>query len=232
MTPAATALTRDTERRPMARAEKVAAVAELTERFRSSAGAVLTEYRGLTVAQLERAAQVARRARHVRRGEEHADQDRGHRRGRGAEQLDRLLTGPSAIAFVERRRGRGGQGPARLRPGEPAAGDQGRRPRRQGADARRDRQAGRPRVARGAAGQAGRRHEGVHGAARRPRSPRCPPRWRRLAEALRRQASRAEEARRRGPARRRSRSAADGARPKTRRQPTAADERTAVRPTD
>src|ERR1700730_6635061 len=36
----------------MANAEKVAAVAELTERFKDSAGAVLTEYRGLTVAQL------------------------------------------------------------------------------------------------------------------------------------------------------------------------------------
>ena len=36
----------------MARAEKVAAVAELTERFQSSSGAVLTEYRGLSVAQL------------------------------------------------------------------------------------------------------------------------------------------------------------------------------------
>ena len=36
----------------MARAEKVSAVAELTERFQSSAGAVLTEYRGLSVAQL------------------------------------------------------------------------------------------------------------------------------------------------------------------------------------
>src|SRR4029077_5200490 len=41
-----------TERRHMANAEKVAAVAELTERFRGSSGAVLTEYRGLTVAQL------------------------------------------------------------------------------------------------------------------------------------------------------------------------------------
>src|SRR5216683_2153746 len=40
------------ERRHMANAEKVAAVAELTERFRDSSGAVLTEYRGLTVAQL------------------------------------------------------------------------------------------------------------------------------------------------------------------------------------
>ena len=32
----------------MARAEKVAAVAELTERFQSSSGAVLAEYRGLS----------------------------------------------------------------------------------------------------------------------------------------------------------------------------------------
>jgi large subunit ribosomal protein L10 len=36
----------------MANAEKVAAVAELTGWFRDSSGAVLTEYRGLTVAQL------------------------------------------------------------------------------------------------------------------------------------------------------------------------------------
>ena len=36
----------------MANAEKVAAVAELTDRFKDSSGAVLTEYRGLTVAQL------------------------------------------------------------------------------------------------------------------------------------------------------------------------------------
>ncbi|MEJ2579355.1 MAG: 50S ribosomal protein L10, partial [Kineosporiaceae bacterium] len=36
----------------MARPEKAAAVAELAERFRASNAAVLTEYRGLTVAQL------------------------------------------------------------------------------------------------------------------------------------------------------------------------------------
>ena len=37
----------------MARPDKAAAVAELTEEFRSSSAAVLTEYRGLTVAQLK-----------------------------------------------------------------------------------------------------------------------------------------------------------------------------------
>jgi large subunit ribosomal protein L10 len=36
----------------MANAEKVAAVAELTQAFQTSSGVVLTEYRGLTVAQL------------------------------------------------------------------------------------------------------------------------------------------------------------------------------------
>ena len=37
----------------MANAEKTAAVEELTGKFRESSGAVLTEYRGLTVAQLK-----------------------------------------------------------------------------------------------------------------------------------------------------------------------------------
>ena len=36
----------------MARPEKTAAVAEITERFQGSSAAVLTEYRGLTVTQL------------------------------------------------------------------------------------------------------------------------------------------------------------------------------------
>ena len=44
----------------MANAEKVTAVAELTERFRGSSGAVLTEYRGLTVAQLAEALRAKR----------------------------------------------------------------------------------------------------------------------------------------------------------------------------
>jgi large subunit ribosomal protein L10 len=84
----------------MARAEKVAAVAELTERFQSSSGAVLAEYRGLTVAQL---AQL----RHAL-GEQAtfsvvkntltklAAADAGI-----AAELEGLLTGPSAVAFVK-----------------------------------------------------------------------------------------------------------------------------------
>ena len=38
----------------MARPDKAAAVAELTDQFRSSNAALLTEYRGLTVAQLKK----------------------------------------------------------------------------------------------------------------------------------------------------------------------------------
>ena len=67
----------------MANAEKTAAVEELTGKFRESSGAVLTEYRGLTVAQLTRAARLPRGQRHVLCREEHAHEDRGDRGGRG-----------------------------------------------------------------------------------------------------------------------------------------------------
>ena len=84
----------------MANAEKVAAVAELTERFRSSSGAVLTEYRGLTVAQLAELrrslgddatfAVVKNTLTKI------AVTDAGL-----SDQLSSLLAGPSAVAFVD-----------------------------------------------------------------------------------------------------------------------------------
>ncbi len=84
----------------MANAEKVAAVAELTERFRGSSGAVLTEYRGLTVAQLAELrrslgghatfAVVKNTLTKIAVNEAGLD-----------EQLSSLLAGPSAIAFVD-----------------------------------------------------------------------------------------------------------------------------------
>ena len=84
----------------MANAEKVAAVAELTERFKGSSGAVLTEYRGLTVAQLAELrrslgdnatfAVVKNTLTKIAVTEAGLD-----------EQLSSLLAGPSAIAFVE-----------------------------------------------------------------------------------------------------------------------------------
>jgi large subunit ribosomal protein L10 len=84
----------------MANAEKVAAVAELKERFETSSGAVLANYRGLTVAQLAE----LRRALN-----EHASfavvkntlTKIAATEAGVADQLGGLLTGPSAIAFVK-----------------------------------------------------------------------------------------------------------------------------------
>jgi large subunit ribosomal protein L10 len=84
----------------MANAEKVAAVAELTERFKDSSGAVLTEYRGLTVAQLAELrkslgsnatfAVVKNTLTKI------AVTEAGL-----SDQLASMLAGPSAIAFVD-----------------------------------------------------------------------------------------------------------------------------------
>jgi large subunit ribosomal protein L10 len=84
----------------MPNAEKVATVAELTERFQTSSGAVLANYRGLTVAQLaelrrslgEQAtfAVVKNTLTKIAAAEAGV-----------ADQLGDLLTGPSAIAFVK-----------------------------------------------------------------------------------------------------------------------------------
>jgi large subunit ribosomal protein L10 len=78
----------------MANAEKVAEVAELTERFRGSSGAVLTEYRGLTVAQL---AELRRSFAVVKNTlTKIAVTEAGL-----SDQLSSLLAGPSAVAFVD-----------------------------------------------------------------------------------------------------------------------------------
>ena len=84
----------------MANAEKVAAVTELTERFRDSSGAVLTEYRGLTVAQLaELRRSLGDNATFTvvkNTLTKIAVTDAGL-----ADQLSPLLAGPSAVAFVD-----------------------------------------------------------------------------------------------------------------------------------
>lgn len=83
----------------MAREDKAAAVAEITEEFTSSTAAVLTEYRGLSVAQLKELrralADVANYAVVKNTLTRRAAQDAG------IEGLDDLLVGPSAIAFVK-----------------------------------------------------------------------------------------------------------------------------------
>jgi large subunit ribosomal protein L10 len=82
----------------MARAEKAAAVAEIVESFNDSAGAVLTEYRGLTVKQL----QDLRRS--LRGNANYAVVKNTLAKlaatEAGIDGFDDLLTGPTAIAFI------------------------------------------------------------------------------------------------------------------------------------
>ena len=82
----------------MARPDKVAAVAEIADEFRGASASVVTEYRGLTVAQLTRLRRTLgpdvsyRIAKNtlVKRAAQDA----------GVDGLDALLVGPTAIAFV------------------------------------------------------------------------------------------------------------------------------------
>jgi large subunit ribosomal protein L10 len=85
---------------PQARAEKVAAVAELTERFQSSSGAVLAEYRGLTVAQLADLRHALGEQATFSVVKNTLTKLAAAEAGIAAE-LDGLLVGPSAIAFVK-----------------------------------------------------------------------------------------------------------------------------------
>jgi large subunit ribosomal protein L10 len=84
----------------MANAEKVAAVAELTERFRDSSGAVLTEYRGLTVAQLAELRRSLGDHATFAVVKNTLTKIAVNEAGLGDE-LSALLSGPSAIAFVD-----------------------------------------------------------------------------------------------------------------------------------
>jgi large subunit ribosomal protein L10 len=83
----------------MARAEKVAAVAELTERFQTSAGAVLTEYRGLSVAQLGDLRQSLGEHATFSVVKNTLTKIAAADAGVAAD-LTAMLSGPSAIAFV------------------------------------------------------------------------------------------------------------------------------------
>ena len=83
----------------MARAEKVTAVAELTERFQSSSGAVLTEYRGLTVAQIGELRQALGDNAKFSVVKNTLTKIAATEAGVTSE-LTNLLAGPSAIAFV------------------------------------------------------------------------------------------------------------------------------------
>jgi len=79
-------------------AQKEASVAELTKNFEGSTAVLLTEYRGLTVAQLKELRNS------IRQDAEYAvvknTLTKIAARNAGVEGLDDELTGPSAIAFV------------------------------------------------------------------------------------------------------------------------------------
>ena len=82
----------------MARPDKAAAVAELTDQFRNANAAVLTEYRGLTVAQLK----TLRRSLHGN-AEYFVVKNTLTKiaaKEAGVDAFDSLLQGPSAIAFI------------------------------------------------------------------------------------------------------------------------------------
>jgi large subunit ribosomal protein L10 len=83
----------------MARPDKAAAVAEIADEFRSSNAAVLTEYRGLSVKQL----QELRRAlgENATYAVVKNTLTKLAAKEAGVDSFDELLTGPSAIAFVK-----------------------------------------------------------------------------------------------------------------------------------
>jgi large subunit ribosomal protein L10 len=83
----------------MARADKVTAVAELTDKFRDSDSVVLTEYRGLTVTQLSVLREALGENATFSVVKNTLTKIAVSEAGLEAE-LASLLTGPSAIAFV------------------------------------------------------------------------------------------------------------------------------------
>jgi large subunit ribosomal protein L10 len=83
----------------MARAVKEATVAELTERFQNSSGAVLTEYRGLTVAQVKELRQALGQDASFSVVKNTLTKIAAKEAGIAGE-FTQMLAGPSAIAFV------------------------------------------------------------------------------------------------------------------------------------
>src|SRR3954454_20207302 len=86
-------------RRTMARPDKAAAVADLVESFQEASGAVLTEYRGLSVKQLQELRRsLGENANYAVVKNTLA---KLAAKDAGIEGFDDLLTGPTAIAFIK-----------------------------------------------------------------------------------------------------------------------------------
>ena len=84
----------------MANAEKTAVIEELASKFQNSSGAVLTEYRGLTVAQLKELRTALRGNATFSVTKNTLAKVAATQAGVGDE-VASLLSGPSAIAFVD-----------------------------------------------------------------------------------------------------------------------------------
>jgi large subunit ribosomal protein L10 len=82
----------------MARPDKAAAVAELVDSFQEASGAVLTEYRGLTVKQLQDLRRALGENANYAVVKNTLTQIAA--KEAGVEGFDDLLTGPTAIAFI------------------------------------------------------------------------------------------------------------------------------------
>src|SRR5664279_5218517 len=83
---------------PVAQPEKAAAIAELTDKFRNSGAAVLTEYRGLTVAQLTTLRKNIRE--HATYAVVKNTLTQIAAKEAGVTAFDGQFSGPSAIAFI------------------------------------------------------------------------------------------------------------------------------------
>ena len=83
----------------MARADKAADVAEIAEHFRTSTATVLTEYRGLTVAQLKTLRRSLGETTNYAVVKNTLTKIAA--KEAGVEGLDGLLSGPSALAFIK-----------------------------------------------------------------------------------------------------------------------------------
>ena len=82
----------------MARPDKAAAVAEIVDSFNDSSGAVLTEYRGLTVKQLQDLRRVLGENAHYAVVKNTLTKIAA--KEAGVDGVDDLLNGPTAIAFI------------------------------------------------------------------------------------------------------------------------------------
>lgn len=82
----------------MARADKATAVAEIADRFRNSTGAVLTEYRGLSVKQLKELRTAL--GEHASYSVVKNTLTKIAAKDAGVEGFGEMLAGPSAIAFI------------------------------------------------------------------------------------------------------------------------------------